>query len=494
MLPSGPHTAYAATARDTCSSCSCTMHGQQLHQRVLRSVGLVLWLLLPPAACLLTNGGCDGVTVTAPGLTVDACWQFDLRTLPDTQNWTVHDDSSYKTAYEVAAPCKNLTPGLCANSVAASPAYALIGKQGAKASTCYALGGAAAPEGGGLPTGSLTATLPEATDDTTPSGLSITIPGGEGGRTLVYNLLCDATAPVSQGPDSMNWSHSQPLVYPVVWRHPAGCGKQQTGSRCPAPPKPPLPTKVQLAYQEAEIVAIVCFQMDTYAGTDGDPGCNPSNWNKGVKTSSPATFKPTALNVSQWVEVGKAMGAKMSWLTAKHGCGFLLWPTKTRLPDGRPYNYDVGASTAGTHVDIVKQWMDLNRAAGIGPGLYYSLKDNYYLNSAAGGLVGKGPLLPGQENVSQAEYEAIELAQLTELWSEYGTLAETWFDGGWAPDMLPALKRLIAKYLPNTAAFGGLGVTPNAVKWVGTEEPVTLAGPTWSTGNTGQGDPGACLS
>jgi alpha-L-fucosidase len=267
----------------------------------------------------------------------------------------------------------------------------------------------------------------------------------------------------------MNWSQSKPLVYPVSWRHPAGCAKRQTGSLCPAPPKPPLPTKAQLDYQEAEIVAIVCFQMDTYAGTDGDPGCNPSNWNTGVRTSQPATFAPHQLNVSQWVEVSKAMGAKMSWLTAKHGCGFLLWPTKTTLPDGRPYGYDVGASTAGTHVDIVKQWMDLNRAAGIGPGLYYSLKDNFYLNSAAGGLVRKGPLLPGQENVTQAEFEAIELAQLTELWSEYGTLAETWFDGGWAPDMLPALKLLISKYLPNTAAFGGVGVTPNAVKWVGTE-------------------------
>eukprot|EP01047_Picozoa_sp_COSAG01_P044319 COSAG01_NODE_3996_length_5448_cov_24.489250_5_plen_168_part_00 len=147
----------------------------------------------------------------------------------------------------------------------------------------------------------------------------------------------------------------------------------------------------------------------------------------------------------------------MAWLTAKHGyepdavpfhclsgtavttqrvwcarcclhhrCGFLLWPTQTKLPDGAPYGYDVGERTAGSHVDIVKQWMDLCRAAGIGPGLYYSLKDNFYLNSAAGGLVRHGPLLPGQVNVSQAEFEAIELAQLQELWSKYGTLAETW--------------------------------------------------------------------
>jgi hypothetical protein len=78
-------------------------------------------------------------------------------------------------------------------------------------------------------------------------------------------------------------------------------------------------------------------------------------------------------------------------------------------------------------------------------------QDNFFLNSAGGGLVGKGPLLPGQKKVTQAEYETLQLAQLTELWSGYGSLAETWFDGGWAPDMLPALKDLITKLLPDTA-------------------------------------------
>ena len=67
------------------------------------------------------------------------------------------------------------------------------------------------------------------------------------------------------------------------------------------------------------------------------------------------------------------------------------------------------------------------RAAGIGPGLYYSRKDNLYLNAAAGGKVRPGALLPGQERVSQPEFEALELAQLTELWSNYGELSETWF-------------------------------------------------------------------
>jgi hypothetical protein len=62
---------------------------------------------------------------------------------------------------------------------------------------------------------------------------------------------------------------------------------------------------------------------------------------------------PDKLNVTQWVEVVEAMGARYAWLTAKHGCGFLLFPTKTTLPDGRPFGYDVGSPECPTHVDIV---------------------------------------------------------------------------------------------------------------------------------------------
>lgn len=293
------------------------MVGQWLRCDHVAAAVLGLLLLLQGSCASTGGGGCSSLSaVTVPGSTPESCWSFDLSTLPARQNWTVHDASVYKTPYEVAAPCENLAPDLCANTAPASPAYALIGKQGNKASTCYALGGAAA-QGGGLPPGSRTAALETTAGGATPPGLSITIPGGEGGRTLIYNLLCDATVPASQGPEAMAWSHTKALVYPVEWRHPAGCPKQRTGSLCPAPPKTPLPTAAQLAYQEAEIVAIVCFQMDTYAGTDGDPGCNPTNWNAGVTTSSPATFAPRHLNVSQWVEVSKNMGAKMGWLTAK---------------------------------------------------------------------------------------------------------------------------------------------------------------------------------
>jgi hypothetical protein len=35
-------------------------------------------------------------------------------------------------------------------------------------------------------------------------------------------------------------------------------------------------------------------------------------------------------------------------------------------------------------------------------------------------------LLPGQANVTQAEYEVIALAHMTEIWNNFGNLTEVW--------------------------------------------------------------------
>ena len=44
-----------------------------------------------------------------------------------------------------------------------------------------------------------------------------------------------------------------------------------------------------------------------------------------------------------------------------------------------------------------------------------------------GHYVENGSLLPGQVKVTQQQFEAIALAQLTELWSTFGSLTEIWF-------------------------------------------------------------------
>ena len=43
-----------------------------------------------------------------------------------------------------------------------------------------------------------------------------------------------------------------------------------------------------------------------------------------------------------------------------------------------------------------------------------------------GHYVQNGTLLPGQQKLTQAEFEALALAQVTELWTRFGALNEIW--------------------------------------------------------------------
>ena len=189
---------------------------------------------------------------------------------------------------------------------------------------------------------------------------------------------------------------------------------------------PPLPTPQQLKYQGA-VSALIHFGMATFFH-DGDPGCTRSNWlgcdpNGGCNSSDVTSFAPTNLNVSNWVDSFLALGATSAVLTAKHGCGFLAWETATTLPDGSPYRYHVSAAQS-----TAKKFVAATTAAGIGHGFYYSLTNNFYLNAFGHNVQPPSTLQPGQANVTQAQYEDLALAQVKELWTEFGDLTEIWLD------------------------------------------------------------------
>lgn len=250
----------------------------------------------------------------------------------------------------------------------------------------------------------------------------------------------------------------------------------------------PKPTPAQLEYQQHEIVALIHFNMATFA-KNGDPGCSKDNWlvkapRAAGPTSDPATFNPTGLNTSQWAEVMVDLGVKHSILTAKHGCGFDLWPTAFKFSDGDPYGYDAG--TFGR--DVLGEYSAAMKAHGIGHGFYYSLTNNFYLNVYHHNVQPVSTLLPKQRNVTQAEFEAMALFQVNEIWSNYGSLSEIWFDGGYTSDMKKNLTALLARLQPNASTFEGLGVGPSPVCWVGTETGLP-GGEIWSTGASQRGDP-----
>jgi alpha-L-fucosidase len=278
----------------------------------------------------------------------------------------------------------------------------------------------------------------------------------------------------------------------------------------------PTPTAPQLRYQSTDFSALVTFNMATFA-RNGDPGCDATNWNVQADyatgpTSDPATFYPARLNITQWFESITALGANIATLTAKHGCGFLLWPTNVTLPErhgGGPYRYNVNnkmmtmtmmasnkntntsSSTSSTSTtnpvfsrDVVQEFADAAKVAGVGYGYYYSIMKNYYLcRDFHGANSCMETILDGQYNLTDAEYLSVATNLAKELWTNYGSMTELWFDS----DLL-GLDGLVNELQPTAA-----GTPANPRYWCGTESGYPServgAGDIWNTGFSFQGDP-----
>lgn len=176
----------------------------------------------------------------------------------------------------------------------------------------------------------------------------------------------------------------------------------------------------------------------------------------------PSSFAPSKLDARQWARTAKRAGFRAMILTAKHHDGFCLWPTRTTT-------HSVAASPfRGGAGDVVREFVDACRAEGLRPGLYLSPWDRNH------------PTYGDSD-----AYNDVYIGQLTELLSNYGPLAEVWFDGAngegpngrrqvydW-PRTWAAVKRL----QPDAVVFSDAG--PD-VRWGGNESGVA-GDPNWST-------------
>lgn len=201
-----------------------------------------------------------------------------------------------------------------------------------------------------------------------------------------------------------------------------------------------LPTPDQLAFQDREMGVLIHFNMATYLdidGCNGVPGLVPD----------PSLFDPSLLDTDQWLASAAAAGAGYATLVAKHNCGFATWPSEvvfaTRDSDNSnnttntnsssvdlvPYNYTIAYSPVGGNggTDVVRRFADSAARWGVGHGFYYSTVVNNFLN-VQDSLV-NATWAPGEVRISNETYDEIVVAQLTELWANYGNLTEV--SGGW---------------------------------------------------------------
>ena len=156
------------------------------------------------------------------------------------------------------------------------------------------------------------------------------------------------------------------------------------------------PTPSQQAWMDLKFGMFVHLGVNTYHDTE---------WSDG--TLDHTQYNPTKLDTDQWCRVAKDAGMKYIVPTTKHHDGFCLWPTKYT---------DYSVATTPVKTDVIAELANSAHKYGLKLGLYYSLWDRHEKS----------------HDEDEPRYVDFMKGQLEELLTNYGDIAELWFDGFWS--------------------------------------------------------------
>jgi len=205
------------------------------------------------------------------------------------------------------------------------------------------------------------------------------------------------------------------------------------------------------------------FGMSTFVGKELPDGKAPAS-----------TYAPDRLDVDQWISVARDAGMKYAVLTAKHVAGHCLWPSRHTA-------YSVANSTDKT--DVIEKFVRACERRGVLPGFYYCSWDNHnrfgsrtpsdpntswywghdkYAEWEAKSQSDPNAVLPPY---TTSVYQSFQTAQITELLTQYGKVAEVWIDipGVLGPGYRSFLYHRIAELQPETVIMMNSGISTGEV-------------------------------
>lgn len=200
-----------------------------------------------------------------------------------------------------------------------------------------------------------------------------------------------------------------------------------------------------------EMYAFIHYSLNTY--TDEE-------W--GFGNESLELFNPSNLDCRQWARVCKQAGMKGIIFTAKHHCGFCMWPSQYTEYSVKNTPWKQGKG------DVVRELAEACKEEGLKFAVYLSPWDRNH------------------KDYGRPEYITYFRNQLRELLTEYGDIFEVWFDGanggnGWYGGANETRRidsktyyewaetfRMIRELQPNAVIWND-GGDRGDLRWVGTE-------------------------
>jgi len=162
----------------------------------------------------------------------------------------------------------------------------------------------------------------------------------------------------------------------------------------------------------------------------------------------PKTFNPKKYDATEIATLAKLAGMKYIVFTTKHHSGFCMWDTETT---------DFNIMNTPYNKDLLEEYVEATRAAGLAVGFYFSPEDFNFLHENKM-QVRRRFTEPIPENIMKKYLELNELQNM-ELMAKYGDIDIMFYDGG-EGQLQEKCKQVVWELQPKIVVTRGAMKTP----------------------------------